>query len=286
MLTELENVQAVGAAVDGDRARARALAVRLRGLPGQVHARARREARRARGRARGDGRRRDGALPDDPPEDGQRARPRAARAARPRDVGGDRGAPEPGLPRRRRGRPARASLARSPDLRRALRALRLPAEGARRAVRGVPRRHRAALRGADRRGLAGACSASRSTTFSAGTSQRLLRSPQWDEGFPGDQMVPALRATLADLGIDLDSQENIKLDIEQRPAEDAARVLLADRGAGQGDARDPADRRRRRLARASSTRPATPSTSATPRATWRWRRSGSATWRSPRAGRC
>ena len=47
--------------------------------------------------------------------------------------------------------------------------------------------------------------------------QRLLRSPQWDEGFPGDKMVPALRATLADLGIDLDSQENIKLDIEQRP---------------------------------------------------------------------
>ena len=47
--------------------------------------------------------------------------------------------------------------------------------------------------------------------------QRMIRSPQWDEGFPGDKMVPALKATLADLGIDLDSQENIKLDIEQRP---------------------------------------------------------------------
>jgi oligoendopeptidase F len=47
--------------------------------------------------------------------------------------------------------------------------------------------------------------------------QRLLRSPQWDEGFPAEQMVPALRSTLADLGIDLDSQENITLDIEQRP---------------------------------------------------------------------
>jgi hypothetical protein len=47
--------------------------------------------------------------------------------------------------------------------------------------------------------------------------QRLLRSPQWDEGFPGDKMVPALRATLADMGIDLDSQQNITLDIEQRP---------------------------------------------------------------------
>ncbi|HEY7018342.1 MAG TPA: hypothetical protein VH297_07705 [Gaiellaceae bacterium] len=46
---------------------------------------------------------------------------------------------------------------------------------------------------------------------------RMIRSPQWDEGFPGDQMVPALRSTLADLGIDLDSQENVHLDIEQRP---------------------------------------------------------------------
>jgi hypothetical protein len=47
--------------------------------------------------------------------------------------------------------------------------------------------------------------------------QRLIRSPQWDEGFPGDKMVPALKATLADLGIDLDSQQNVHLDIEQRP---------------------------------------------------------------------
>jgi hypothetical protein len=47
--------------------------------------------------------------------------------------------------------------------------------------------------------------------------QRMIRSPQWDGGFPGDRMVPALKATLADLGIDLDSQENVHLDIEQRP---------------------------------------------------------------------
>jgi hypothetical protein len=47
--------------------------------------------------------------------------------------------------------------------------------------------------------------------------QRLIRSPQWDEGFPGDKMVPALKATLADLGIDLDSQQNVHLDLEQRP---------------------------------------------------------------------
>jgi hypothetical protein len=47
--------------------------------------------------------------------------------------------------------------------------------------------------------------------------QRMIRSPQWDEGFPGDRMVPALKATLSDLGIDLDRQENVHLDIEQRP---------------------------------------------------------------------
>jgi hypothetical protein len=47
--------------------------------------------------------------------------------------------------------------------------------------------------------------------------QRMIRSPQWDESFPGDRMVPALKATLGDLGIDLDSQENVHLDIEQRP---------------------------------------------------------------------
>jgi hypothetical protein len=47
--------------------------------------------------------------------------------------------------------------------------------------------------------------------------QRMIRSPQWDAGFPADKMVPALTATLADLGIDLERQENVHLDIEQRP---------------------------------------------------------------------
>jgi hypothetical protein len=47
--------------------------------------------------------------------------------------------------------------------------------------------------------------------------QRMIRSPQWDVGFPADKMVPALTATLADLGIDLERQENVHLDIEQRP---------------------------------------------------------------------
>jgi hypothetical protein len=46
---------------------------------------------------------------------------------------------------------------------------------------------------------------------------RLFRAEEWDAQFPGDRMVPALRATLGDLGIDLDAQENVHLDVEQRP---------------------------------------------------------------------
>jgi hypothetical protein len=46
---------------------------------------------------------------------------------------------------------------------------------------------------------------------------RLFRAPEWDPMFPADRMVPALEGTLADLGIDLKSQENVTLDLEERP---------------------------------------------------------------------
>jgi hypothetical protein len=46
---------------------------------------------------------------------------------------------------------------------------------------------------------------------------RLYRAPQWDAGFPKDEMLPALEATLGSLGIDLRSQANIHLDVEERP---------------------------------------------------------------------
>jgi oligoendopeptidase F len=45
---------------------------------------------------------------------------------------------------------------------------------------------------------------------------RLFRAPEWDQSFPGDQMLPALEATLADLGVDMKAQENVELDVEQR----------------------------------------------------------------------
>jgi oligoendopeptidase F len=46
---------------------------------------------------------------------------------------------------------------------------------------------------------------------------RVFRAPAWDEAFPADKMIPALEVSLADLGIDLRSQQNVELDIEQRP---------------------------------------------------------------------
>src|ERR671935_1582924 len=46
---------------------------------------------------------------------------------------------------------------------------------------------------------------------------RLFRAPEWDDMFPADRMVPALERTLADLGIDLQSQENVTLDLDERP---------------------------------------------------------------------
>jgi len=46
---------------------------------------------------------------------------------------------------------------------------------------------------------------------------RTFRATEWDPQFPPDRMMPALEATLADLGIDLRSQENVEIDVEQRP---------------------------------------------------------------------
>jgi hypothetical protein len=45
---------------------------------------------------------------------------------------------------------------------------------------------------------------------------RLFRAPEFDTAFPLDRAVPALRATLAGMGIDIDRQPNVELDIEPR----------------------------------------------------------------------
>ena len=47
--------------------------------------------------------------------------------------------------------------------------------------------------------------------------RRFFRGSGWDDAFPADRMLPALRGTLAGLGIDLDAQHNVHLDVEERP---------------------------------------------------------------------
>ena len=49
---------------------------------------------------------------------------------------------------------------------------------------------------------------------------RMMRATTWDVGFPAERMLPALRATLKGLGVDLDGQENVHLDVENRPLKD------------------------------------------------------------------
>jgi hypothetical protein len=46
---------------------------------------------------------------------------------------------------------------------------------------------------------------------------RVFRGVSWDLAFPADRMLPALEATLGDLGVDLRSQKNVELDLEDRP---------------------------------------------------------------------
>jgi hypothetical protein len=46
---------------------------------------------------------------------------------------------------------------------------------------------------------------------------RVFRGAGWDDAFPKDCMLPALEATLSDLGVDLRSQRNVELDLEDRP---------------------------------------------------------------------
>ena len=46
---------------------------------------------------------------------------------------------------------------------------------------------------------------------------RLFRAPELDTSYPADRMLPALEATLGELGIDLRAQSNVHLDLESRP---------------------------------------------------------------------
>jgi hypothetical protein len=74
---------------------------------------------------------------------------------------------------------------------------------------------------------------------------RLFRAVHWDDGFPRELMLPALETTLTDLGVDLRSQANVELDVEQRetktprafcaPIEVPGRVVLVIQPIGGAD---------------------------------------------------
>ncbi|HXH95735.1 MAG TPA: hypothetical protein VNH40_00875 [Gaiellaceae bacterium] len=49
---------------------------------------------------------------------------------------------------------------------------------------------------------------------------RVWRGVAWDDAFPRERMLPALEGTLDWLGVDLRSQENVELDLEERPSKD------------------------------------------------------------------
>ena len=49
---------------------------------------------------------------------------------------------------------------------------------------------------------------------------RAWRGVEWDSAFPADRMLPALEGTLTDLGIDLHAQQNVELDLDERPNKD------------------------------------------------------------------
>jgi hypothetical protein len=49
---------------------------------------------------------------------------------------------------------------------------------------------------------------------------RAWRGVAWDSAFPGELMIAALEGSLAELGIDLRAQENVELDLDDRPSKD------------------------------------------------------------------
>jgi hypothetical protein len=56
---------------------------------------------------------------------------------------------------------------------------------------------------------------------------RAWRGAEWDADFPPGAMVPALEVTLAELGIDLRRQENVELDLDDRPNKDPRAFCVA-----------------------------------------------------------
>ena len=165
-------------------------------------------------------RRRAGRLPDAAADDREHRRPRrrARGSSRPRERA-DRGAPEPALPRRRPRDPACRARPRRADVLRALpRPLRVSTS------KGSPS---SAARSSTRRS---ACTRSRwtgSLRERVGRRPRRGRAPRHPPLLPRLELgqgvsrrpdaARAARRRSANLGIDLDAQENVHLDVEERP---------------------------------------------------------------------
>ena len=79
---------------------------------------------------------------------------------------------------------------------------------------------------------------------------RVWRGVTWDSAFPKERMLPALEATLADLGVDLHAQRNVELDLEDRPNKSPRAFCVPIEVPERVDPRDQAAGRPRRLARA------------------------------------
>src|ERR687897_94071 len=68
---------------------------------------------------------------------------------------------------------------------------------------------------------------------------RMMRATTWDAGFPADRMLPALRSTLKDLGVDLRRGEAARGQRRHRRLGDAPRAPHGRRGLAFADARLP-----------------------------------------------
>ena len=197
----------------------RALALRLRGLPRQPHARGGRGDRRPRGARSRRGRRRGDRLPPPPPSHRERARPRPPRAPRPRQGRAD-------------GRSTRTTCAwpKSGESDGTLGAetyrdlyarfgsrwtsSRVSAERFLAATEDLYVSPHSTGSPARRRAVGGR----RSGGTCLGSSER----PSGTRASRPEAMVPALEATLLGLGIDLRRQENVHLDVEARPTKKPA----------------------------------------------------------------
>ena len=196
--------------------------------------------------------------------------------------------PEPGLPRRGADRPRgrRASSAR----RTTTSSTSASASGSTSSPRecdGAPRRDRAALGGGGRPALPRAARDRPRRRAPLPTSPRLFRAPELDTALSGRPDAAGARGDARAISGSTCARRRTSTSTSSSGPGKSPRAFCSPiEVPGQGDARDPADRRPRRLGRALPRGRPHRALREHLAPTCRWRRSGSATWPSPRAGRC